>query len=157
MIRRFGLLVFALPLLALAAGPVGEVFSRTPPYYTVRYGLADSTSETERWSFLHPGTDGTTEVRGKLSVRRYHSRDVKLEAVFFRPELVLAAVTIARSAGWTPADVDNLLAEYGARWRQIGAGLWISEEGVRAIHRDGAFHLLSPRIMGLMDASLAAP
>lgn len=150
-----GMIAFALLLTeGRVAEPVGEVFRRSPTYYAVRYGSPDSTVESERWAFLHPGTDGFTEVPGEFSMRRFGDRKgkVTIEAVFFRPHLGLAAVTIGRPGGWTPADVHALLGEYGARWRQLGPAIWVSEEGVRAIHRDGRFHLLSPRIVGEMDA-----
>lgn len=145
-----GMLICALPLVAARAGPVAEVFARTPPYFVVRYGLPDSVVESERWAFAEPGADQFAEVRGRFSIRRYHDRETRVEAVFFRPELVLAAVTIQRAAKWTQADVETLLAEYGSRWRQLGPVSWVSEEGVRAFHRDGAFHLLSPRIVAEM-------
>jgi hypothetical protein len=150
--RLVGMLVYAvLPVAALMAGPVGKVFSRSPLYYVMHYGTAESSVDSERWSFLHPGTDGFTEVHGRFSTRRFHDEKVKIEAVFFRPGLALAAVTVARPEKWTQVDVDALLAEYGARWRQLGPEIWLSEEGVRAIHRDGSFHLLSPQIVGDMD------
>ncbi|HWA26540.1 MAG TPA: hypothetical protein VG734_12840 [Lacunisphaera sp.] len=150
--RRLLMVAWALPLLMAGAEPVAATFPRTPPYFVVRYHLPDSKLESEKWAFLHPGTDGFTEIRGPFSVRRYHDRDTNVEAVFFRPELVLAAVTFRRPAGWMQADVDALLAEYGARWRILAPGMWVSHEGVRAIHRDGTFHLVSGRILGEMDA-----
>ena len=142
---------FAVLVTVATATPVAEVFSRVPEYFTVRYGLPDSSQEHEAWRFLNPDGHEFCEVNGRFSVRYHHDRETRVVAVFFRPELALAAVTISRPAGWTAGDVDVLLSGYGGRWRRLAPGRWLSEEGVRAIYHEGVFHLLSPRIVGKMD------
>jgi len=148
-LSRLGL-AFAAVVAAASLSGAG-VFARAPEYYVNRFGSPDATGESTALAFIHPGTEDVTEVRGRFSIRRFQERDVRIEATFLRSGLELVAVTIQRPAGWTLGDLHALLAEYGPQWRQLGAGMWISVEGARAIYRDGAFHLLSPRTVGEMD------